>query len=124
MGKPHAALAARRVGVRFQQAPYALEQHERPYNLKLCADRPQLESVAPKQRAEDRGDVEMGKVVVGDLDGCCVVEELADGRVALGLRRLLVLWWCRARTIGQEASAQGRDSLQKEDLVSRHISRS
>jgi hypothetical protein len=62
----------------------------------------------------------VGEVVVRNLDGCGLVEELLKGRcvprqrgwVALSTRR-------RTRAVGQEAAAQGRKQLDGKNLVSR-----
>lgn len=78
---------------------------------------------APEEGARYRDDVEVGEVVVRDLERRGIVQALCDDRflslfwswVALSIRG-------RTRAIGQEAAAQGRDKLSDGNLVSTRIS--
>lgn len=74
MGEPHSALARRGIGVRLEQTAYTLQQHKGPHKLHLAAGLPYAQPPCPEQRAGDRDDVEVGEVVVRDLDGRGTIE--------------------------------------------------
>ena len=76
VSQPHLTLALRGVEVRLEEASTALDEHEDP----CCVRCPRFESQvpllpAPEQRADYREDVEVGEVVVRDLEAGQVVEE-------------------------------------------------
>jgi hypothetical protein len=75
VGDPHGALARRRVGGRLEQAAHALEQHQGPDDLQLGAGGPDGQGEPPKDGTDDGDDIEVGEVVVGDLDGGGGVEQ-------------------------------------------------
>lgn len=89
VSKPHGAYACRRVGVRLKHTAHALQQHQAPGGLQLAAGRPHWQPPAPEERACDREEVEVGEVVVWNLEGGSVVQELAsEGRLTGCCRRL------------------------------------
>jgi hypothetical protein len=95
VGKGHGALAGRGIDVRFQHATQTLEQQEGPHYLLLPLHVPDMQGPCPEERAGYRGEVEVGEVVVGDLQRGSIVESLGDGR-----RGLLVLPVLRRRSPG------------------------
>lgn len=117
--EPHGAFARRGVRVRLEQAAQALKQHERPHDLQWPFGMPEPQRPPPEERAGYRGNVEVGEVVVRDLEGRSIVEQLIDGRRVLRRWLLPAPWRRRTRAVGQEAGAQGGDSLYDQYLVSR-----
>ena len=118
MHKPHPALARRGIDVRLDQAAAALAQHQGPHKGQLAGGVPESQPPSPEERARDGDEIEVGEVVVGNLEAGGMVEELVQG---IG-RRVRGLGRGATRSVYQKAAAQGGQGLYDEDLVSRRVS--
>lgn len=116
--KPHPALARRRVDVRLDQTAAALAQHQGPHKGQLAGGVPQSQPPSPEDGARDGDEVEVGEVVVGDLEAGGMVEELAQDSGG----RVRWLGGGGSRSVDQKAAAEGGQGLYDEDLVSSWVS--
>ena len=83
---------------------------------------PESQLGSPEERACYREEVEVGEVIVGDVQCGGIIEQLDDERLLRLLRVFLFLVLNRGssgtRAVGKKASAQGRNGLDGENLAS------